>query len=97
VTARLEDLEAILTPAEVARTLKVHRQVVYNLIAGGRLRAVNLTGKRRPTWRILREDLISYVHGDVEQGRAPTPAVPPRPAPPRPAPQRAQARARAPA
>lgn len=80
MTARLEDLSAILTPAEVAEALKVHRMIVYNLIAEGRLRASNLTGKRRATWRILREDLISYLHGDVEQGRFPTPAARPLPA-----------------
>jgi len=93
VTARLEDLPPVLTPAEVAEVFKIHRQQVYNLINEGRLRASNLTGNRRPTWRILREDLISYLHGDVEQGRAPTPPPagpdPRRPTRGRPAPQRA--------
>lgn len=67
---RLEDLPPVLTPADVAGAMKVHKQQVYNLIAAGKLRAVNLSGKRRATYRILREDLISYLHGDVEQGKA---------------------------
>jgi hypothetical protein len=79
MTARLEDLPAVLTPADVSAALQINRQMVYNLIAAGRLRASNLTGKRRPTWRILREDLISYLQGDVEQGHASVPNSIPRP------------------
>ncbi|MDO8691858.1 MAG: response regulator [Dehalococcoidia bacterium] len=57
----------ILTPAEAARYLRVHRETFYDLIRGGTVRASKVGGR----WRINRVDLDIYL-----QGCAPLPGSP---------------------
>ncbi len=52
----------LLTPEEAARELKVSAEQVRALIRKGRLPAVNLgTGKKRPLYRITRQDLEDFL------------------------------------
>lgn len=68
---RLEDLPPVLVPAEVARAMRLHVETVRELIRLGRLRATNVAKGRKPSYRINRADVISFLNGDTEQGRAP--------------------------
>ena len=49
----------VYTLKEVAETLKVSRQSVYNWVTSGRLRAYKLAGYRE--FRVLEEDLIQFI------------------------------------
>lgn len=70
--SRLEDLPPVLVPAEAAEALRLGRDGLYDLIASGKLRATNVGQGRRPTYRIKRDDVISYINGDTEQGKGAT-------------------------
>jgi excisionase family DNA binding protein len=62
------DLEAaLMTVAEVAAFLKVHRRTVLDLIAAGDLRAVNVGGLRThgARWRVGRGELARFVESRV--------------------------------
>ncbi len=54
---------ALLTVADVAALLKVHKRTVLDLIAAGDLRAVNVGGTRAhgARWRVTKHDLNSFV------------------------------------
>ncbi len=61
----------LLTPEEAARELKVSAEQVRALIRKGRLPAVNLgTGKKRPLYRIARQDLEDFLMDRYEVRRA---------------------------
>ena len=49
----------VYTLREVATTLKVSRQSVYNWVTSGRLRAYKLAGHRE--FRVLEEDLLQFI------------------------------------
>jgi excisionase family DNA binding protein len=66
--SRLEDLPAVLTPKEAAAALRLGRDGLYDLIAAGKLRATNIGRGRKPIYRIKRDDVISFINGDTEQG-----------------------------
>jgi excisionase family DNA binding protein len=54
---------ALLTVADVAALLKVHKRTVLDLIAAGDLRAVNVGGTRAhgARWRVGKHDLNCFV------------------------------------
>ncbi len=65
----LEDLPAVLITKEVAEVLRLGIDETRDLIKAGKLRATNIGLGRRPTYRVLKSDVIAYLNGDVEQGR----------------------------
>ena len=44
--------------------LRVDKQTVYRAIRSGRLRAVNVSKGRRPTFRVFESDLRKWLEGD---------------------------------
>jgi excisionase family DNA binding protein len=55
------DQDAYISPDDVARRWDASPQLVYRLIAQGRLPAINIgASTRRATWRIKRSDLARY-------------------------------------
>ena len=68
--SRLEDLPPVLTPAEAAAALRLGRDGLYDLIAAGKLRATNIGRGAKPIYRIKRDDVIAFINGDTEQGKA---------------------------
>ena len=61
-TSHSAPADQLLTPEEAARELKVSAEQVRALIRRGRLPAVNLgTGKKRPLYRITRQDLENFL------------------------------------
>ncbi len=73
--SQLEDLPPVLKVSEAAEALRMCNATVYGLITEGRLRATNTTRGKKQSYRILREDLISFIRGDVNQGKGPTVAT----------------------
>jgi len=65
----LDNLPAVLLTKEVAEVLRIGVDETRDLIVAGKLRATNIGRGKRPTYRVLKADVISYLHGDVEQGR----------------------------
>lgn len=58
-----------LTVQEVADELRVHRNTVYDWIAAGRIKAINIAEKgTRPLMRIRREELEKFLK--TSAGRA---------------------------
>lgn len=50
-----------LTPPTIARELGINSSKVCELIASGELRAVNLSLRTRPRWRVSRADLNDFL------------------------------------
>jgi excisionase family DNA binding protein len=50
----------LLTVDQVAEYLRVHRDTVFNLIRSGRLKALQLGG-RKAGWRLTEEDVAAFV------------------------------------
>ncbi len=71
MVSSVDDLPLVLLPGQVADLLSVNVDHVYSLIRDGKLRAINIgRSKRKPIYRIRREDALSFINGDVEQGRS---------------------------
>ena len=66
---------ALLTVADVAGLLKVHKRTVLDLIAAGDLRAVNVGGVRAhgARWRVAQRDLDNFL--DSRASRTPNRAL----------------------
>ena len=66
---------ALMTVADVAGLLKVHKRTVLDLIAAGNLRAVNVGGARThgARWRVAQRDLDNFI--DSRASRIPTRAL----------------------
>lgn len=61
----------LLTPEEAAKKLKVTAEQVRALIRNGRLPAINLgTGKKRPLYRITRQDLEDFLTDHYQPQRS---------------------------
>jgi excisionase family DNA binding protein len=63
-TAELAGPERFFLAGEIAAMLRVDRQTIYRAIRSGRLRAVNVSRGRRPTFRVYESDLRTWLKGD---------------------------------
>jgi excisionase family DNA binding protein len=64
-------MTSLLRPEDVARTLGVSRQTIYNLAKAGALRAVIFkTRGDRWTYRFRHEDVDAFIGGHLREGRA---------------------------
>jgi excisionase family DNA binding protein len=69
--------DRLLTVEQVSEYLGVHRDTVYAMVRSGRLRALQLGG-RKASWRISQSDLLTFVGGrkhggDSSDGESPEP------------------------
>jgi excisionase family DNA binding protein len=65
--------EKWLTPPAVARQLGVTNSKVLTWIRSGHLRAVNLSDRGRPRWKISPEDLAAFLESKSNRATAEPP------------------------
>ena len=56
-----------LTPSEVARLLKVSSRTVINMIHSQKLKALEVAGKKRMSYRILLSELDRFIAKEYEK------------------------------
>ncbi len=72
----------LLTPEEVCEITQLKRQTVYNLLQTSRLKSINTSIGKRPTYRIPEDALAKFLTLDNTQPEAapqPEPAIAPEP------------------
>jgi excisionase family DNA binding protein len=65
-------MQPFLTPPEIAKLLRVRRETVLAWIKSGKLPAMNVSEKIRPSYRIAPDDLDRFKTGRMVQA-PPTP------------------------
>ncbi|HHY38975.1 MAG TPA: helix-turn-helix domain-containing protein [Clostridia bacterium] len=58
---KLNDQEELLTPAEIAKILRVSTRAVHKWLRSGKLRGVKLGPAKAALWRIPRKSLEEFV------------------------------------
>ena len=62
----MEDTIYSYTTKQVCQILNISRMQFYELVKSGRLKAYSVgTGSIRKTWRVNKEDLEAFTHGQV--------------------------------
>lgn len=64
------ELPPVATAREVAAYLRCDVETVYAAIASGALRAANVGGSARPSWRIARENVTTWLDQRNNDARA---------------------------
>lgn len=60
-------MDKFFTPKEIANSLSVSTRTVINMIRTGKLRAVNVAGLKRMTYRVYEKELDRFIAENYER------------------------------
>ena len=58
-----------LKPSDVAMRLQVSTRTVINMISAGKIKALEITGDKRKSYRILSGELDRFIASEYEKGK----------------------------